>query len=212
VDTVERTADGGLLITATFGGLYGVDSPLATFETEDLFDDEANDRSVVRDFLDIIHQRLYTLYATSWSKYRTLIRIVEEGDPAEMQRAWCLLGMGEKELAELAPDSFPFLRYSGLFAQLARPVSALEAILKDALRIDRVEIIQCPRRLVRIPEELQTAWLIGTLRQSLFPHLHESCLLHYGTGRTAGKILELIKIADENMFQAVPICNCWCDR
>jgi type VI secretion system protein ImpG len=155
VDTVERTADGGLLITATFGGLYGVDSPLATFETEDLFDDEANDRSVVRDFLDIIHQRLYTLYATSWSKYRTLIRIVEEGDPAEIRRAWCLLGMGEKELAELAPDSFPFLRYSGLFARLTRPVSALEAMLKDALGIERIEIIQCAKRVVPIPEDQQ---------------------------------------------------------
>jgi type VI secretion system protein ImpG len=155
VDTVEKTADGGLLITATFGGLCGVDSPLATFETEDLFDDEANDKSAVRDFLDIIHQRLYTLYATSWSKYRTLIRIVEERNPAEMRRAWCLLGMGEKELAELAPDSFPFLRYSGLFARLTRPVSALEAMLRDALRIDRIEIIQCAKRVVPIPEEQQ---------------------------------------------------------
>jgi len=155
VDTVEKTAAGGLLITASFGGLYGVDSPLATFETEDLFDDEANDRSVVRDFLDIIHQRLYTLYGTSWSKYRTLIRIVEEGDPAEMRRAWCLLGMGEKELAELAPDSFPFLRYSGLFARLTRPVSALEAMLKDALGIERIEIIQCAKRVVPIPEDQQ---------------------------------------------------------
>jgi type VI secretion system protein ImpG len=155
VDTVEKTADGGLLITASFGGLYGVDSPLATFETEDLFDDEANDRSVVRDFLDIIHQRLYTLYATSWSKYRTLVRIVEEEDPAEMQRAWCLLGMGEKELAEYAPHSFPFLRYSGLFARLTRPVSALEAMLKDALGLERIEIIQCVRRVVPIPEEQQ---------------------------------------------------------
>ena len=128
---------------------------MATFETEDLFDDEANDRSVVRDFLDIIHQRLYTLYATSWSKYRTLIRIVEEGDPAEIRRAWCLLGMGEKELAELAPDSFPFLRYSGLFARLTRPVSALEAMLKDALGIERIEIIQCAKRVVPIPEDQQ---------------------------------------------------------
>jgi type VI secretion system protein ImpG len=155
VDTVERTSDSGLLVTATFGGLCGVDSPLPTFETEDLFDDESNDRTAARDFLDINHQRLYYLYATSWSKYRTLIRIVEEGDPAEIQRAWCLLGMGEKELSELVPHSFPFLRYSGLFARLTRPVSALEAMLKDALGIERIEIIQCARRVVPIPEEQQ---------------------------------------------------------
>jgi len=153
VDRVERDADGGLLITASFGGLYGVDSPLPTFETEDLFDDQCDDRTAARDFLDIIHQRLYYLYGTCWSKYRTLIRIVEEQDPAETQRAWSLLGMGEKDLADLAPASFPFLRYSGLFARLTRPVSALEAMLKDALSIERIEILQCQRRVVPIPED-----------------------------------------------------------
>ncbi len=153
VDRVERTKDGGLLVSANFGGLYGVDSPLPTFETEDLFDDQCDDRTAARDFLDIIHQRLYYLYATSWSKYRTLIRIVEEQDPAETQRAWSLLGMGEKDLADLAPASFPFLRYSGLFARLTRPVSALEAMLKDALGIEAIEILQCQRRVVPIPED-----------------------------------------------------------
>ena len=153
VDRVERDADGGLLVSANFGGLYGVDSPLPTFETEDLFDDQCDDRTAARDFLDIIHQRLYYLYAASWSKYRTLIRIVEEQDPAETQRAWSLLGMGEEDLADLAPASFPFLRYSGLFARLTRPVSALEAMLKDALAIERIEILQCQRRVVPIPED-----------------------------------------------------------
>ncbi len=153
VDRVEISDDGGLLVSANFGGLYGVDSPLPTFETEDLFDDQCDDRTAARDFLDIIHQRLYYLYGACWSKYRTLIRIVEERDPAEIRRAWCLIGMGEGELAELAPDSFPFLRYSGLFARLTRPVSALEAMLKDALGIEDIEILQCQRRVVPIPEE-----------------------------------------------------------
>ena len=120
VDRVERDADGELLVSANFGGLYGVDSPLPTFETEDLFDDQCDDRTAARDFLDIIHQRLYYLYATSWSKYRTLIRIVEEQDPAETQRAWSLLGMAEKDLAGFAPASFPFLRYSGVASRIKR--------------------------------------------------------------------------------------------
>ena len=155
VETVERTKDGGLLVTANLGGLYGVDSPLPTFETEDLLDDQSNDNRAARDFLDIIHQRLYQLWCQCWSKYRTLIRIVEERDSGELQRAWCLMGMGEKELTDPIPPSFPFLRYSGLFARLTRPVSALEAMLKDALSLDRIEILQCQRRVVPIPEDQQ---------------------------------------------------------
>ncbi len=154
VARVEMSGD-ELLVTTTFGGVYGVDSPLATFLTEELLDEASNDRSVIRGFLDIIHQRLYCLYAQCWSKYRTLIRLVEEGDPAELQRAWCLPGMGEREIADLVPDSFPFLRYGSLFARLTRPVSALEAILKDTLGIDAIEIIQCVRRVVPIPEDQQ---------------------------------------------------------
>ncbi|NMC75019.1 MAG: type VI secretion system baseplate subunit TssG, partial [Geobacteraceae bacterium] len=157
---VEQDGD-GLRVTVRFGGLYGVDSPLATFQTEELLEDAANDSFAARGFLDVIQQRLYYLLARCWNKYRTLVRLVEEGDPAEKQRAWCHLGMGEGEPVGLVPGSFPLLRYGNLFARLTRPVSALEAMLKDALGIDRIEIIQCVRRLVSIPDEQQMRLDVG---------------------------------------------------
>ena len=80
VARVERTGQNGadLLVTTTFLGLYGVSSPLPTHYTEDLMDEAAADSSVSRDFLDIIHQRLYQLYFQCWSKYRLFIRVAEE--------------------------------------------------------------------------------------------------------------------------------------
>jgi type VI secretion system protein ImpG len=152
---VERSADGGLLVTATFGGLYGVDSPLPNHYSEDILDEASNDESALRDFTDIIHQRLYYLYYQCWSKYKLFFRVVEERDPADCLRLHCLLGLGEQELAECVPESWSLLGYSGLFTRFGRPVSGLEAMLRSDLAIERVEVIQCVRRMVPIPEEQQ---------------------------------------------------------
>jgi type VI secretion system protein ImpG len=152
---VETTADGGLLVTATFGGLYGVDSPLPNHYSEDILDEASNDESALRDFTDIIHQRLYYLYYQCWSKYKLFFRVVEERDPADCLRLHCLLGLGEQELAECVPESWSLLGYSGLFTRFGRPVSGLEAMLRSDLAIERVEVIQCVRRMVPIPEEQQ---------------------------------------------------------
>ncbi len=99
VAKVERDGD-NQKITATFLGLYGPASPLPAFFTEDLMDEASGDESVFRDFLDIIHQRLYHLYFECWSKYRLLIRIVEENNPIDRERLLCLIGLGERELSE----------------------------------------------------------------------------------------------------------------
>jgi len=64
---VEKDGD-NLRVTTTFLALYGASSPLPTFYTEDLMDEASNDESVCRDFLDIIHQRLYHLWFQCWSK------------------------------------------------------------------------------------------------------------------------------------------------
>ncbi len=160
VSKVERDGD-NLKITATFLGLYGSASPLPTFYTKDLMDEASNDESVFRDFLDIIHQRLYHLYFECWSKYRLLIRIVEEKNPADIQRMWGLLGFEEREQAAYLPDAFPLLRYGGLFTLLPRPVSGLETLLRDSLGINRITVIQCVKRAVAIPENQQMRLDVG---------------------------------------------------
>ncbi|MEA5114056.1 MAG: type VI secretion system baseplate subunit TssF [Geobacteraceae bacterium] len=160
VSKVERDGD-NLRITATFLGLYGPSSPLPTFYTEDLMDEASNDESVFRDFLDIIHQRLYHLYFQCWSKYRLLIGVVEERNPADIQRMYSLLGIEEREQAAYLPDAFPLLRYGGLFTLLPRPVSGLETLLRDSLGINRITVIQCVKRTVAIPENQQMRLDIG---------------------------------------------------
>ena len=69
--------DDALRITANFFGLYGVSSPLPTFYTEDLLDDQREGRHARREFFDILHASLYPLLFEAWRKYRLQLRAVE---------------------------------------------------------------------------------------------------------------------------------------
>lgn len=157
VARVERSGshDEQLLITATFLGLYGCSSPLPTHYTEDLLDEASADCSVSRDFLDILHQRLYQLYFQCWSKYRLLVRVTEEKNQRDRERLFCLIGLGEKELRDSLPDSWSLVRYAGLLTQFPRSADGLQTLLRDALGERRLKVEQCVLRQVQIPADQQ---------------------------------------------------------
>jgi len=157
VTRVERAGDDGadLLVTTTFLGLYGSSSPLPTHYTEELLDEAAADSSVSRDFLDILHQRLYQLYFQCWSKYRLFIRVAEEKNSRDLERLFCLIGLGERELRDSVPDAGSLMRYAGLFSQFPRSAPGLQTLLRDALGVGRLEVEQCVLRRVPIPEDQQ---------------------------------------------------------
>ena len=157
VARVERAgADGAdLLVTTTFLGLYGSSSPLPTHYTEELLDESAADSTVSREFLDLLHQRLYQLYFQCWSKYRLFIRVAEEKNPEDLERLYCLIGLGEKELRDSIPDAGSLLRYAGLFSHSPRSADGLKTLLRDALGVSKLEVEQCVLRTVPIPEDQQ---------------------------------------------------------
>jgi len=140
-------------ITATMLGLYGSSSPLPTFYTEDLISEESEDMTVARDFIDIFNHRLYILLFRCWTKYRQFLQVVEENNPSDLERLFCLLGLGEKELREGIPESYPLLRYIGLFTQFPKSSLGLETLLQDAFGNIPIEVIPCIKRRVKIPPD-----------------------------------------------------------
>jgi len=71
VKSITRREDGRVGVTATFLGLYGVDSPLPNIYAERIAstaDEPGGAR--VRDFLDVFHHRLYSLLFRAWKKSR----------------------------------------------------------------------------------------------------------------------------------------------
>lgn len=141
------------LITATFLGLYGTSSPLPTFYTEDLLQEQAQDHSISRDFIDIFNTRLYSLYFRVWSRYRLFFKLVEEIDQATFERLYCILGLGGEKIRQRIENPDGMLRYTGLMTQFPRSAEGLRALLADGLALPGIQIVQCVERMAEIPEE-----------------------------------------------------------
>ena len=151
IDTIESLASGGYRITANFFGLYGVASPLPTYYTEDLFEEEREGRHATRDFLDVIHFAVYPLLFDAWRKHRLLDRIVEDGDAAVLSMLYAFLGLHEKGVRRGVAGSDGMLRYAGLFNQRPRSALGLKTLLADAFSPAKVTVVCCTLRQVAIP-------------------------------------------------------------
>lgn len=140
-------------ITATFLGLYGASSPLPKFYTERLLDEQAEDGSVTRDFLDIFNSQFFLLHALVTSYAHPLHRRVSGYDPKAGRMLMALAGFGDDSLCVRLPDERIFLRYAGFFFQKTRTASGLRAILADATGCAMTRIRCNALRLARIPAE-----------------------------------------------------------
>ncbi len=142
-----------ILIRVTFLGLYGISSPLPTFYTEELFEEEADDRSIKKDFLDIINAPLYEIYFKIWSKYRLFYNIAEHHDRKLLNRIFCLIGLGEESFRKKLTEPQKYLKYTGIFTQFPRSAEGLRSILSDVLAEPTVKILQCMPDTADIPED-----------------------------------------------------------
>ena len=147
----------GYNMKVSFLGLYGTSSPLPTFYTEDLLEEQSQDESVTREFLDCINQRFYELLFEAWLKYRQHLRVVEEKDAQALERLFCLVGLGEQTLRDQLRSPYALIRYCGLFTQFPRSAQGLKTLLRDALGLSALEIEQCVPRWVSIPQEQRSA-------------------------------------------------------
>lgn len=142
------------LVTATFLGLYGTSSPLPTFYTEDLIDEFNEEKSIKRDFLDIINYRIYPLFFKIWSKYRLFYKICEENDQKTINMLYSLMGLEDSELRKKIFNIEKYFRYIGLTIQFPRSAEGLESMISDGFNLrDQISIVQCVSRKVLIPSD-----------------------------------------------------------
>ncbi|MCP3901507.1 MAG: type VI secretion system baseplate subunit TssG, partial [Desulfobacteraceae bacterium] len=134
-------------------GIYGTLSPLPTFYTEELIEEIANNEFNSKDFLDVINHRLYELLFDGWTKYKTMLKIVEQASIVDADRFFSLIGMGEESLRKHIDNPNELLRYTGLFIANSRSASGLKSMLKDAFNGIKIEIVQCSERQAIIPTE-----------------------------------------------------------
>jgi type VI secretion system protein ImpH len=166
IEKINRTEGdvSGFTVTANFLGLYGPASPLPTFYTEDILDEEAADESVTRDFLDIFNHRLFALFFHCGMKYRLFFQVAEEKNQLALKRLYCLLGLGEEDLRKDLPQAYSLIRYAGLLTQFPRSAWGLETMLNDAFSPININVIPCVHRKISIaPEQLPLLGHTGSM-------------------------------------------------
>jgi type VI secretion system protein ImpH len=130
-------------ITATFLGLYGSSSPLPTFYTEDLIEEEREGRNATREFLDIINQQFYTTYFQAWEKYNIAHRFSEDESNKNYLTLYSLLGIVQPEVRRFLEHDRRFLPYIGLAVQKPPSAEGLRVLLSDMLQEPSVRVNQC---------------------------------------------------------------------
>ena len=136
-------------IITTFFGLYGVSSPLPGFYTEELLDNEWDERDASKGFLDVIHNHMYPLLFQAWLKYKFSHNAIEEGNEKYWEIIYSLLGLNE-EFRQNKRITGKLLKYVGIISQQPKTMLGLKTILNDFLDDTPIEIKPCISRKVDI--------------------------------------------------------------
>ena len=139
------------VVTVTFMGLYGVDSPLPVYFYDSIAT-EAERTRPLRDFLDVFNHRLYTLFYRSWKKYRPSLHFGKTGEDEYTQRALCLAGLGTGQVLAQPPVSR--LRLAALAGHLmsrVRNAEGVQSLLSDFFEEIGVGLQENVPRWVPIP-------------------------------------------------------------
>lgn len=140
----------GVEMLTTFLSLYGTASPLPSYFTERLF--EQDEDSLQRGFLDLFHHRLISLFYRAWEKYRYAAQYDDTGEDYYSLRLLDLLA--------LDPARFPqghrvgrqrFLGFAGLLTQVPHSAASLAAALQDYFPDIPVAVESFLGRWVEIP-------------------------------------------------------------
>lgn len=186
------------LLTATFLGLYGPSSPLPTFYTEELLDEQAEDRSASRDFLDVIGDGFFSLFFLAWARHRLWLRTCEEQDSATLERLYSLVGLGDPEVRGIFSQPGLLLRVSGLLTQFPRSAAGLRGLLADRAKAP-VKVVQCVSRTVPIHEDQRC--ILGQDSAQLGESAWIGCQAQDDTGKFR---IEIGPLGAETFGQVIP--------
>lgn len=144
--------DNRFTLTASFFSLYGTTSPLPTFYTEQLIQDDNDDHIEVKALLDIFHQRLYSLLFLAWSKSRIYEQFAEYQDAFYQKVLYGYIGMSEEDVRKKIPNYQQLLKYASHWVSDSKSVWSLRDFLTDYFKVP-FHVFSFLRAIKPIPEE-----------------------------------------------------------
>lgn len=142
IHSLDLGSDAPARIAVNFMGLTGPEGVLPYAYSHLVAERvRAKDRTL-RDFFDLFHHRIISLFYRAWEKYR--FGVAHERDQHDLLSGHVkdLVGLGGGQLQDRLsiPDDI-LLFYAGLFAPHQRSAAALQQLLQDYFRV-RVEVEQ----------------------------------------------------------------------
>lgn len=136
IQEIEEQPGKPPLMRVNFMGPVGPLGVLPLYYTELVADRLRVRDRVLRDFLDIFHHRMVSLFYRAWQKYRFLVAYEQGQGDAFSQYLLDIIGLGTKGLQRRQNISdLSFVYYAGLLAQQPRSAEALELILRDYFKV-----------------------------------------------------------------------------
>jgi type VI secretion system protein ImpH len=133
----DEPGAGGLpQMTVNFMGLTGPLGVLPSVYTRHVAERVRGRDTALRDFLDLFHHRIISLFYRAWEKYRfTVVRERDEVDPVSAHLR-DLIGVGTPGLEGRLPlPDEALLFYSGLLGMQPRSAQALEQMIADYFEV-----------------------------------------------------------------------------
>lgn len=138
IGKLEHSAQGPSRLQTTFFGLVGPQGVLPQHYTTLLIQRLRERDTSLRDFLDLFHHRLVSLFYRAWEKHRHYVgyerrrRTARGGEDPLTTALLSAVGLGTEGLTRrLRIDDQAIVFYAGHFAHQPRSASALESVLAD---------------------------------------------------------------------------------
>ncbi len=153
IESIDISEGKQARLTATFLGLFGAVSPLATQFSEDVLRAEEEDQPTLRAFYDLFHHRALSLFYRAWKKYRLAASFRTSSEDVGTKRMLCMVGVdGHGARAENGLSRLELLELAPLLSMRARPPRVLSLALRRLLPGIDVSIEQFVERRARIDE------------------------------------------------------------
>lgn len=175
----DASPDGSrFAMTVAWMGLYGADGVLPPHASEHGLSDDDEPPSPLRAFLDIFHQRLYTLLYQAWHKPRPSLHRPgrEAPNQGDARRLAALAGIDVPSLPPTGPSAAPssvsplrLAASAGRLGAMGRNAEGLQALLEGVLPGLRVRIEENILRRYPIPQPIRLE--NGTSRLGHLPPL-----------------------------------------
>jgi len=152
--TQTQSGSPRFIISTSFLSLYGSNSPLPTYFTEQLLEQEEG--GLQREFIDLFHHRILSLFFRVWEKYQYSAQFSEDGkDDVSHRFLELLLGDPERLPKDHHVRAVRLLALGGLITQLPRSAANLGAGLGEYFSGIPVEVQPCVPRWMEIPPDQQ---------------------------------------------------------